>query len=244
LKWLIGRISVLNDSIGTTLKSATEERNRSKAQKNASHSTPSSVGKSPNKSTTIRTPRTAAMLNPAFRKSADLEEFVKEDLTEKSKFETMKREARKRADSIRNSGTFTLPAHLAEKVDEKHRDARIEMASPKGLAPSTPIDPALLSSSPSLPTFSIPSPPPPPVSPTKHRGGAPPTGSTNGRLVRRTKVFANGDKYVGTFNNMGQVHGQGTYEFANGDIYEGEFNNGKYEGRQVFGVESVSHCFM
>ncbi|PRP80418.1 hypothetical protein PROFUN_11964 [Planoprotostelium fungivorum] len=54
------------------------------------------------------------------------------------------------------------------------------------------------------------------------------------KLVVKTKVFDNGDKYIGTFNLRGQLHGDGKYQFDNGDCYEGSFDSGKFHGHGKF----------
>jgi hypothetical protein len=53
-----------------------------------------------------------------------------------------------------------------------------------------------------------------------------------------TYTYANGDKYVGEWND-GKQNGQGTYYFIGdnqfkGDKYVGEFKDGKYDGQGTF----------
>lgn len=47
---------------------------------------------------------------------------------------------------------------------------------------------------------------------------------------RGTDIFANGDKYIGQYQN-GKPHGIGIYTWANGNYYDGEFLNGLKNGK-------------
>ena len=54
------------------------------------------------------------------------------------------------------------------------------------------------------------------------------------KAVEGTLSYPNGNIYIGTFNKLGNFHGQGTFIFPDGSKFVGEFNNHLMDGPGVF----------
>jgi len=50
----------------------------------------------------------------------------------------------------------------------------------------------------------------------------------------KTKIYENGDKYIGEFNYNNLKNGKGRYYYNDGNIYEGDFKDDKREGKGIY----------
>ena len=61
----------------------------------------------------------------------------------------------------------------------------------------------------------------------------------DGMISRGTMTYANGSKYVGEFK-FDLPHGQGTLTYVNGDLYEGDFVNGQIARKNTASAKNQS----
>lgn len=59
-------------------------------------------------------------------------------------------------------------------------------------------------------------------------------------LVKRVKLYPNGDRYEGQFNAKGVRHGKGVYTTNDGNVYVGEYKDGSRHGKGTYTMHNGS----
>jgi hypothetical protein len=59
-------------------------------------------------------------------------------------------------------------------------------------------------------------------------------------LVKRVKLYPNGDRYEGQFNSKGVRHGKGVYTTNDGNVYVGEYKDGSRHGKGTYTMHNGS----
>ena len=59
-------------------------------------------------------------------------------------------------------------------------------------------------------------------------------------VVKRVKLYPNGDRYEGEFNSKGVRHGKGVYTTNDGNVYVGEYKDGTRHGKGTYTMHNGS----